>query len=358
MKGTRHGRRYRIDILYVVIFVNLVYCGFFDNSTMYISLSSNTPYVNGDINLEDDYKYTFGVRKIALFPYQDRNRFYKGDESSFSDNALLGAINGWEYLVNYSSVRNRMYEFIDQEYWFKWSSDSFATKFKYINNESRDLEFASWDSRFRINFNKVDLTIGAEIKGHPTYGHPAIEDYEGVWWELAYDYGYIDYRVPENDLNSNGTIDEYWIWIETDEVTLDGYWQYYYEGVNYYWEDPDSNYIAGSDSEFYTYHYHNVVSMYNEDNKEKKWQSEASIVVGLDILLGNDKYYSHLWVNSFPYSVGITDKAYEGNGMQYDIGALIGTNLSEHIGVFIEGTYLNYYGKTEHNVSVGLNYSF
>ena len=345
-------------ILYVGTTISLCLCGFFDNSTAYVSLTNNTPYINGDVDLEDDYKYTLGVRKITLFEYQDRTDFYKGNENTLSDNALLGAVNGWEYLVNYSSVRNRMHEFVDQDYWFKWSSNSFATKIKYTNKESRDLEFASWDSRFRLNLNKVNLTLGGEIKAHPVYGHPAIWDYDGVWWELAWDYGYEDFMIPENDLNDNGIIDDYYVWIETDPDTEDGYWIYYYEGINYYWEDPDGNYVAGSDDEFYQYHYQDVVDIYNEDNEIKEWQAEASIVVGLDILLGNDNYYSHIWVNAFPYSVGLTDKAYQGEDMQYDIGMLIGTNLSEHIGVFIEGIYLNYYGKKEHNITAGINWRF
>ena len=350
--------RFKDYILYVAATCSLCFGSFFDNSTAYLSLTNNTPYINGNVDLEDDYKYTLGVRKIALFDYQNRTDFYKGNENTLSDNALLGAVNGWEYLVNYSSVRNRMHEFVDQDYWFKWSSNSFATKVKYTNKESRDLEFASWDSRFRLNLNKVNFTIGGEIKAHPVYGHPAILDYNGAWFELAWDYGYEDFMIPENDLNDNGLIDDYYVWIETDPDTEDGYWIYYYEGINYYWEDPDGNYVAGSDDEFYQYHYQDVVDMYNEDNEIKEWQAEASIVIGLDILLGNDNYYSHIWVNAFPYSVGLTDKAYEGEDMQYDIGMLVGTNLSEHIGVFIEGIYLNYYGKAEHNISAGINWRF
>ena len=350
--------RFKNYILYVVATCSLCFGNFFDNSTAYLSLTNNTPYINGNANLGNDYKYTLGVRKIALFGYQSRSKFYKGSENVLSDNALLGAVNGWEYLVNYSSIRNRMHEYVDQDYWFKWSNNFFATKVKYTKKESRDLEFASLDSRFRLNLNKVNFTIGAELKGHPVYGHPAINDYSGYWWELAYDYGYTDFMIPENDLNDNGIIDDYYVWIETDPDTEEGYWIYYYEGINYYWEDSDDNYVAGSDEEFYEYHYPHVVSMYNEDNKIKEWQAEASIVVGLDILFGGDNYYSHIWVNAFSYSVGLTDKAYKGEDMQYDIGLLVGTNLSEHIGVFIEGIYLNYYGKQEHNISAGINWRF
>ena len=202
------------------------------------------------------------------------------------------------------------------------------------------------------------MTFGGSVKGHPVYGHPAIWDYEGVWFELAWDYGYEDFQVPLNDLNENGIIDDYYLWIETAPVTEEGYWIYFYEGINYYWEDPEGNYIAGSDEEFYQYHYPHLVNMYNEDNKEKEWQAEASIVVGLDMLLGGEKHYSHIWVNAFPYSVGLTDKAYNGDDIQYDVGMLIGTNLNEHIGVFIEGIYQSYYGKQEYNISTGINWRF
>ena len=101
-----------------------------------------------------------------------------------------------------------------------------------------------------------------------------------------------------------------------------------------------------------------IIEQYNEDNKEKEWQAEASIVIGLDILFGGDIYYSHIWVNSFPHSVGLTDKSYEGDEVQYDVGMLISTNLSEHIGVFIEGNKLKYYGREEYNISAGVNWRF
>ena len=345
-------------IIYVAASCSLLFCNFFDYSTIYGAANVSTPYINGNQNVEDDYKYNIGIRKIALYDYQERNKFYKGNEQSLSDKAIIGAVNGVEYLFSASSVRNRGYTYLDQEHWIKWSNNAFVTKFKYINKESRDLQFFDYDARFRLNLNKVNITLGGSVKGHPVYGHPAIWDYDGVWFELAWDYGYEDFEVPLNDLNENGIIDDYYLWIETDPVTEEGYWIYFYEGVNYYWEDPEGNYVAGSDEEFYQYHYPHLVEMYNEDNEEKEWQSEASIVVGLDILLGNDNYYSHIWVNAFPYSVGLTDKAYNGDDIQYDVGMLVGTNLNEHIGVFIEGIYQSYYGKQEYNISTGINWRF
>ena len=347
------------SILIMVGYVSIVFSGFIDNSTMYVGVQSSSSIIQGHgSDIDDNYKYNLGLRKIGLFPYQDRGNFYKGDENELSDNAILGAVNGWEYLFNYSSSRNQGIEFIDQDYWFKWSNNWFVTKAKYINKESRDLEFFDYDARFRLNLNRVNFTIGGAIRMHPTYGHPAIDDYDGYWWDLAYVYGYTDYMIPLNDLNENGIIDDYYVWIETDPDTEEGYWIYYYEGINYYWEDANSNAVADSDAEFLQYHYPNVVQMYNEDNKVEKWQGEIAIVIGIDVLLGNENYYSHIWLNAFPKSVGLTDKAYTGDDMQYDLGALIGAKLTSHVGVFLEGSYLNYYGRNQYTLETGINYKF
>ena len=61
---------------YLVLAGSLCFGGLFDNSTIYGSASMGTPYINDVLNVEDDYKYTFGVRKIALFPYQVKGNFY------------------------------------------------------------------------------------------------------------------------------------------------------------------------------------------------------------------------------------------------------------------------------------------
>ena len=352
--------RFKNYFIYVVAISCYVFGGFFSNSTLYVSGSMGTPYVKGEQVLEDDYNYTIGLRKIALFPYQGRSRFYKGNESSLSDKAVVGAVNGWEYLFKYSQVRNRNNEYKDAEVWLKWSNDKFVSKAKYINKESRDLEFAEIDFRYRKHFWFIDFTTGFTIKGHPVYGHPAYNDYEEPWWELAYEYGYTDYYVPIIDLNESGTIDDYWLWIETDPDTEDGYWTYYYEEADYYWEDPDSNAVAYSDAEFYEYHLPGVIDQYNEDNKVKEYQAELYQVIGLDILMGTreTKLYSHAWINIFPQSFGLTDKSYEGKENQYDVGIMIGTDIGNHVGIYIEGTKTSFYGRNEEYISTGINLRF
>ena len=125
--------RYARNILCLVSTITLCFSGLFTNSTFYTSASLSTPYVNDVLNVEDNYKYNIGLRKIALFPNQKSSRFYKGNEKALSDNALFGALEGLEYLISASSIRNQGHEYIDQEYWIKWSNKNFIAKFKYLD---------------------------------------------------------------------------------------------------------------------------------------------------------------------------------------------------------------------------------
>ena len=44
--------------------------------------------------------------------------------------------------------------------------------------------------------------------------------------------------------------------------------------------------------------------------------------------------------------------------MQYDLGLQLGTQLSEHIGVFIEGIKSINYNREEYKVTTGFNWRF
>ena len=341
----------------LVLASSLCMGNFLSHSTFYGSASMATPYINDILDLEDDYNYTFGLRKIALFPYQERNRFYKGSEQQLTDKAIVGAVNGIEYLFSYSSVRNQGHNYDDAELWLKWSNNWFVTKTKYVDKGSRDLQFFDYDARFRLNLNKVNFTVGGALRGHPVYGHPAYNDYDQAWWFLAYDYGYIDYSIPGFDLNDNGIIDDpYYVWIETDPDTEDGYWIEFYEGTSYYWEDADGNQVANSDAEFEQYHLQGIVNQYNQDQIDAlDFQSSASIVIGLDYYWSNEDFYFHTWSSIMPISKGLTDYAFV-DDTKYEAGILIGYNIG-NIGLFLETNYLNMF-KEQYTLTTGLNYKF
>ena len=345
-------------ITMVLLVSGLLGGSFFKYSTLYCSYSLGSPHQTKDnfTELEDNYSLNLGLRKIARYQYQVKDDYYKGDEESITDNATMGSVDGWEYLFQLSSKKINNLEFSDLKFWIRNSKDHFMYKFKYYNMESRNLEFAQLDLRYRIKVKSLDLTAGVAVFGHPAFGYDAYADYENAWWQLAYDYGYEDYTYPLHDLNGNGEIEEYWIWIETDEVTYDGYWELFYEGMDYSWEDPEGNHVANSDGEFEQYHMPGIIEQYNQDQIDALgYQSTVAMVIGLDYFYGGERFYFHTWSNFFPTSKALTDFSFT-NDDKYEIGLLVGMNFNK-FGIYLETNYLSIF-KEEYTLGTGINYKF
>ena len=99
--------------------ISLASGGLFDSfikySTFYGSAQMSSPLAAQQdlsftgVEIEDetieipyDYNYSFGIRKMARFKYQvKKGHFYDGSENELTDNATLGAVTGWEYLILY-----------------------------------------------------------------------------------------------------------------------------------------------------------------------------------------------------------------------------------------------------------------
>ena len=47
--------------------------------SMYINKNRTYIDANGNEVIDDDYKYNIGIRKMALYDYQSRDKFYKGN---------------------------------------------------------------------------------------------------------------------------------------------------------------------------------------------------------------------------------------------------------------------------------------
>ena len=331
---------------------------FFKYSTPYISYNLTTPHqsLTNQLDMEDNYSLTLGIRKIARFDYQKKNKFYDGTEQELSDNAFIGSVPRWEYLFNVSDVRHNGIEYTDVKLWIRNAKEKFVYKFKYYDIDSRNLEFFTGDIRYRKSINRLDLTTGIALLGHPAFGYDAYAEYDDYWWELAYDYGYTDYTYPLHDLNDNGEIEEYWIWIETDPITLEGYWTYFYEGTNYYWLDPEGNMVATSDAEFAEYHLPKVIKNYNDDSIDAlDYQTSLSLVLGMDYNWSNDLFYFHSWASVYPLSKGLSDYAFV-DDLKYEVGLLLGYKIGS-VGIFIEGNYLDIF-KEQYEVTTGINYQF
>jgi len=346
-----------------ILFANEGSNYFVDNflkySTFYTSVSVNSPFVaqsKWDVDVDNGtfvettkenelaYNLSIGVRKLARFKYQSKGKnFYDGSEKNLSDVATIGNVDGWEYLIKYSTIREFGEEFVDTESWVRYLGDNYVVKGSYANFGRQGLEFGQLDARWRkpvgANWN---FSVGGNFRGHPAYGLFPFNDWlqgsEGAWWELAYNYGYDD-EYYFQDFNQNGIQDPG-------------------EPGNYEWFDENGELIAESDDEFYEYYYGDVINLYNEEEIDKLgYQWESSLVIGVDYYLYEKKYWVHGWASVMPISKGLTDYSfkYESGDIDFDIGLVAGYKFNRNIGIFGEGRYLKYFGIDAYELKAGIN---
>ena len=323
---------------------------FFQYSTFYTSMSMNTSFVEREdyraINkgYEDiteinayDYNLTLGVRKIARFDYETkRQTWYTGTERNTADNVTIGNANGWEYLFNYSFIRNRGEKFTEQNFWLRYLGNWFVVKAQYTDNERVDLRYSSLDYRIRFNKGNWDFTIGTVFRVHPAYGINPIEDFwvpgESTFQDLAGDFGY----VPQ-PWNQGFYIDQNWYDVSGGDSVL----------------------VATSNDEFFNHYFGDAVARYNEIELEKLgMQKELSAVIGVAYYKYTPKFWLHTWYNFLPYHKGLDDYSYkyEDSTAEWDAGIIFGTKLTRSLGLFVEGVHMRYWGKEVYEVKFGFNY--
>ena len=326
---------------------------FFKYSTFYTSMTMGTSFVEREDYIaigkgyEDvtelnpyDYNLTIGLRKIARFDYEYKVKtWYYGTENSVADNVTIGNALGWEYLLNFSFIRNRGEKFIDQKLWLRYLGNSCVTKVQFTDNQRVDLKYVSLDTRYRINKGNWDLTIGGVMRVHPVYGVNPIADFwipgESTFQDLAEDFGY----APEQ-------------WVQ-------GFY------VNQNWYDVsggDSTLIATSNDEFFHHYFGDAVARFNENELEKLGlQKELSAVIGLSYYRYTPKFWVHLWANCLPLHYGLDDYSFEygvedNDNIEWDTGIVFGSRITKHLGMFIEGTHQKYWMKPVYEIKFGFNY--
>ena len=191
-----------MKILYVLLTISLASGGLFDSfikySTLYTLAQISSPLANqtnvgftgADIIQETveipyDYNYSFGIRKMARFKYQiKKGHFYDGSENELTDNATLGAVTGWEYLIKYSDVRNAGNVFKEQEYWLRYLGKSYTIKAQYSEFGEQELTFGQLDMKYRKELGGFDFTAGVSFRGRPIVIKPVIdwENQFDAWW--------------------------------------------------------------------------------------------------------------------------------------------------------------------------------
>ena len=233
-----------MKILYILMTISLASGGLFDSfikySTFYGSAQMSSPlaaqqnlsFTGVDIQDETieipyDYNYSFGIRKMARFKYQiKKGHFYDGSENELTDDATLGAVTGWEYLIKYSNVRKAGNEFKEQEYWLRYLGESYTIKAQYSEFGEQELTFGQFDVKYRKELGGFDFTAGVSFRGRPIIIKPVV-DWENQfdhWWLLAYEMFWVDE----------------WYYIDEEETEGD-----------YYWYNPEGELVCDTDAEFY-----------------------------------------------------------------------------------------------------------
>ena len=333
---------------------------------------------------EFDYRWSFGIRKLARFNYERKPRnWYDGTEQQLAFTAPSSALSGLEYQFDIGKERNRGEVFDNHRYFLKWTG-----KYHIIKAESRavgkiNLDYKSAEARFRLPIGKkFSISAGAIYRTHErAYGYNPIEiwlneveyingpdgnpylDENGnpiefpvnPWYSLGYLYGYSDHPVTY-----------------TDEETGE-------EGFDWVWRDPAGDIVAYSDIDFRNTVFADLINIYNNE----QWDlidpfGEIAPIVGFDFYHYKPNFWLHAYANwILPYHryiSGDEDFSYLNRnnwgkgGLKkdsepeqwddYSAGVNFGWKISRTLGIFIEGEYAKFWDSELFQSSVGLNFSF
>ena len=319
--------------------------------------------VDGTDVYDFDYRYGFGIRKLARFDYEFKNsHYYDGTESNVGLAASNSPIKGLEYVFHTEKERSRDEVFKNHRYFLKHSG-----KYHMIKVESRkqgkiNFNYKSAEVRAKLPIGKkFSLNAGAIYRTHERpYGYNPIEiwlnetDENGwpinYWYQLGYNYGFTDQWV---------TID-----IDGEEI------------YDYYWYDPQGNVVAYTDLQFRDTVFENLINRYNNE----QWDlldpfGVLSPVVGFDFY----HYKNNFWLHAYgsyllpyhKYVKGDGDFSYLNRnnwglgGLRqdsdleqwddYQAGVVFGWKLNKNLGIFVEGEYTKFWDSKIYNSSVGLN---
>jgi len=319
--------------------------------------------VDGTDYYDFDYRYGFGIRKIARFDYEVKGKnYYDGTESNVGLAASNSPIKGFEYLVHVEKERSRDEVFKNHRYFLKHSGKYHIAKIESRKQGKINFNYKSAELRAKLPIGeKFALNAGAMFRTHQRpYGYNPIEiwlnetDENGwpvnYWYQLGYNYGFTDQ----------------WVTIDIDGEQV----------YDYYWYDPQGNVVAYTDLQFRDTVFENLINRYNNEVwGELDEFGVVSPVVGFDFY----HYKNNFWLHAYgsyllpyhKYVKGDEDFSYLNRnnwglgGLRqdsdleqwddYQAGVVFGWKLNKNLGIFVEGEYTKFWDSKIYNSSVGLN---
>ena len=336
------------------------------------SLYSIPDVVNNTEVFPFDYRYGFGIRKLARFDYERKPKnFYDGTEEQLVFGAPTSAVTGLEYLFHFEKERWRGQDFENHNFFLKHTGKYHILKVQSRAVEKINLKFNSAELRARLPIGKkFSISAGAIARGHErAYGYNPIEIWlneettdefgntfpTNQWYQLGYENGYTDNLTTYTD-------------ISTGEETQD-----------WIWKDADGNIVAYSDLDFRE---RIMPGLMNEFNG-KAWDLldpwiEVAPIVGFDFYHYKRDFWLHAYGNVIlPYHKyvkgdeeasylnrnnwgkgGLRQDAELEQWMDYSAGVSLGTKIGKNLGIFVQGEYSKMWDSELYQTTFGLNYTF
>ncbi len=330
-----------------------------------------------------DYRYGFGIRKLARFDYERKPKnFYDGTEEQLVFGAPTSAVQGLEYQFHYEKERWRGEDFTNFNYFLKHTGKYHIVKIQSREVGKINLNYKSAEVRGRLPIGKkFSISAGVIARGHErAYGYNPFEiwlnetqiamDGDGnpiigpdgnpqefpinQWYALGFEYGYDDISYTSTDENGNVTQD--WCWV-----------------------DADGNQVAHSDLSFREDVMPGLINRFNGEAWDMldPW-IEVAPIVGMDFYHYDKDFWLHAYANyilpAHKYIAGEEEFSYLNrnnwgkgglildNDLEqwddYSAGISLGTKIGKNLGIFIEGEYSKMWDSKLYQTTFGLNYTF
>jgi hypothetical protein len=313
---------------------------------------------------EFDYRYGFGIRRIARFDYENKEKaYYDGTEKNVALSAPTAAFNGFEYLFHWEKERERGEVFTNHRYFLRHTGKNHIVKFESREEGNVGFKYQSAEVRGRLPIGKkFSVSVGVIARTHDqAFGYNPVEiwlnetDEDGYalnpWYTLGFEYGYDDIYYNQTDQFGNEVSDWYWI-------------------------DQDGTIVAHTDLEFRETVFADLMNRYNRE----QWDlldafAEVAPVVGADWYSYTDKIWVHAYANyilpyhhyfkgdeAFSYlnrnNWGLGGLRQDSELEQWDdyqFGLILGWNINSKLGIFVEGEYTKFWDAEIFKSTVGLN---
>lgn len=311
-----------------------------------------------------DYRIGIGIRKLARFDYEIKDKhYYDGTENTKALSSPTAAVKGFEYLLHFEKERRRSEEFTNSRIFIRHTGKNHIAKLEQREQGISGFNYKSGEIRFRLPIGKkLSLSLGGIYRTHQRpYGYNPIEiwlnetDSDGYpinpWYTLGFYYGYDDIYYTQEDQFGNEVTDWYWI-------------------------DSEGAVVAYTDIDFRDRIFGHLMNRYNQE----KWEElesfgEIAPIVGADFYHHSRKFWMHSFVNWIlpyhKYIKGNDEFSYLNRdnwglgGLRQDskpkqwsdiqAGTIMGWKVSKTFGLFIEGEYTKFWDSEIFQTSVGLN---